>query len=46
MLATIFQLVGLACISFGIGLFSMPFGIVATGISCILVGLAFEKGDE
>jgi hypothetical protein len=46
LLATILQIVGLACISIGFGLFSLPLGIVATGISCILVGLAFERGNE
>ena len=46
MIATILQLVGLACITLGLGLFSLPLGIVATGISCIVVGLAFERGNE
>ena len=46
LIATILQLVGLACISLGLGLFSLPLGIVATGISCIVVGLAFERGNE
>lgn len=46
LLATILQLVGLACISIGLGLFSLPLGIVATGVSCIFVGLAFERGNE
>ena len=46
LLATILQLVGLVCISLGLGLFSLPLGIVATGVCCILVGLAFERGNE
>lgn len=46
MLATIFQLVGLTCISVGLGLFSLPLGIIAAGFSCVLVGLAFERGND
>ena len=42
--ATILQLVGLTAISIGLGVFSLPLGIVAAGASALLVGLAIEKG--
>jgi len=42
--ATILQLIGLTAISLGLGFFSLPMGIVAAGASCLLVGLAIEKG--
>ena len=45
MIASILQLVGLVAISLGLGLFSLPLGIVALGASCLLVGLAIEKGQ-
>jgi hypothetical protein len=44
-IASILQLVGLVAISLGLGLFSLPLGIVALGASCLLVGLAIEKGQ-
>lgn len=45
MIATILQLVGLASISLGLGLFILPLGIIAAGASCVLIGLAIEKGQ-
>ena len=45
MIATILQLVGLASISLGLGLFILPLGIIAVGASCLLIGLAIEKGQ-
>jgi hypothetical protein len=45
-IATILQLVGLTFISVGLGLFSLPLGIIAAGVSCVLVGLAFERGND
>lgn len=44
MVATVLQIVGLAAISFGLGLFSIPLGIVAFGASCVLLGIAIERG--
>jgi hypothetical protein len=43
--ATILQLIGLALICIGLGVFSLPLGIVAAGASALLVGLAIEKGQ-
>lgn len=46
MFATILQLVGLTAISIGIGIFSLPLGIIAVGASALLIGLAIEKGNQ
>ena len=32
--------------SLGLGLFDLSLGIIAFGASCLVVGLAIEKGDE
>lgn len=45
MTATILQVVGLSAISLGLGLFILPLGIIAVGASCLLIGLAIEKGE-
>jgi len=45
MFATILQLLGLTSISIGLGVFSLPLGIVAAGASALLIGLAIEKGQ-
>jgi len=45
LIATILQLVGLASISLGLGLFILPLGIIAAGASFLLIGLAIEKGQ-
>jgi hypothetical protein len=45
MFATILQLVGLTAISIGLGVFSLPLGIIAAGASALLIGLAIEKGQ-
>jgi hypothetical protein len=44
LIPSILQVVGLATISLGLGLFILPLGIVAAGVSILLIGLAFEKG--
>lgn len=44
MLAEILQIVGLVAISFGLGIFSLPLGIVAAGVSALVVGIAIERG--
>ena len=45
LIPTILQVVGLAIISIGLGLFILPLGIVAAGASCLLIGIAIEKGQ-
>ena len=45
MIPSILQVVGLATISIGLGLFILPLGIVAAGACILLVGIAFEKGQ-
>jgi hypothetical protein len=45
LIPSILQVVGLATISLGLGLFILPLGIVAAGVSLLLVGIAFEKGQ-
>lgn len=45
MFATVLQMIGLAAISLGLGLFSIPLGVVALGASCLLVGIAIERGN-
>ena len=45
MIPTILQVVGLAIISIGLGLFILPLGVVAAGASCLLIGIAIEKGQ-
>jgi len=44
LIATIFQAVGVAVISVGLGLFFLPAGVVAAGVGCLLFGLALERG--
>jgi hypothetical protein len=44
LLATILQVSGLAAVSIGITMFSIPAGIIFAGISFILLGLALERG--
>lgn len=44
MIAAIVQILGLTVISVGLGFIYIPAGIVAFGASCVLVGLALEKG--
>jgi hypothetical protein len=40
----ILQIGGLTITSFGIGLVNIPAGIIATGVSIFLFGLALERG--
>jgi hypothetical protein len=44
-MATVFQILGLASVSIGITLWSIPAGIVFAGVALVLVGLALEKGN-
>lgn len=46
MLSTILQVLGLASISFGLGLFSLPLGIIAFGASCVLTGISLERDGK
>lgn len=45
MLASILQVIGLTAISLGLGLFSVPLGIIAFGASCLVVGIAIERSN-
>lgn len=45
MVASLLQIVGLGAISIGLGLFSIPLGIVAGGVSCLIIGVALERGN-
>jgi len=42
-LATMIQLVGLALLTSGAMIFSVPLGLIVAGISALLVGLALER---
>jgi hypothetical protein len=44
LLATLLQITGLIAVSVGIGLIFIPAGIIALGISGVLIGLALERG--
>jgi hypothetical protein len=44
-MASIFQFVGLASISIGITMWSIPAGIVFAGVALVLIGLSLEKGN-
>lgn len=46
MIASVLQIIGLASISIGLGLIFIPAGVIAFGASCLLVGLALEKGKR
>lgn len=43
MFASILQIGGLLALSLGIGLIYLPAGIIAGGLSMILVGLSLER---
>jgi hypothetical protein len=43
MVATAIQLIGLAAIVVGVGLFSVPAAVVAFGIGAVLFGTALER---
>ena len=42
-MATMIQLVGLALLTSGAMIFSVPLGLIVAGISALLVGLALER---
>lgn len=44
MLATIFQALGVAITSVGIGLWFPPAGVIAFGVGMVLFGIAMERG--
>jgi len=44
LLPTLLQISGLIAVSVGLGLFSIPLGIIAAGVSVTLIGLALERG--
>lgn len=43
MLATVFQLVGVAVIVGGIALLSIPAAVIAGGLALVLIGLAVSR---
>jgi hypothetical protein len=44
LLPTLLQVTGLIAISLGIGFVFIPAGIIAGGVSAVLIGLALERG--
>ena len=46
MLSTVLQVLGLAAISLGLGLFSIPLGIIAFGASCVVTGISLERDGK
>lgn len=46
MVATIFQAVGLAIVSLGVGLWSVPAGLVVAGLGVLAFGLALDKAGK
>jgi len=44
LISSIIQAIGLVTISIGVGLIYVPAGITVLGISCVLIGLALERG--
>lgn len=46
MIASVLQVIGLTIISIGLGLVFIPLGVAAFGASCVIVGLALEKGKK
>jgi len=45
MLIPALQLLGACLISIGLGMFSLPLGVIAAGVCLLIVGLAFEVGE-
>lgn len=43
MLATVLQAVGIAVVSFGVGLWFPPAGVIVAGVGIVLFGLALER---
>ena len=43
MFSTIIQVLGLTAISVGLGLLLLPLGIIAGGVSLLLIGIAMER---
>lgn len=46
MVATILEIVGLCLVSFGIGCFNIPAGLIAAGLSCVVLGVSIERGAK
>lgn len=44
MIANILQVAGAVTVSLGIGILFPPAGIIALGISAILIGISLERG--
>lgn len=45
MLAAVLQVAGAVAISVGVGLLSIPAGVIACGVFAVLFGLALSRGD-
>lgn len=43
MIATIFQAVGIAVVSVGVGMAWLPAGVIVCGVGLVLFGLALER---
>jgi len=43
LLPTIFQAIGIAVISFAVGLIFVPAGLICAGVGVLLFGLALER---
>ena len=44
-MAIILQIIGAVVLNVGVGIFSVPAGIILSGITLILFGLAYERRD-
>jgi hypothetical protein len=45
-IATVLQAIGIAAVAFGVGIFSIPGGIITAGAGAVLFGLAIERGEQ
>lgn len=39
------QIIGMACIAIGVGLLSLPFGIIVGGVAMIATGVSLKIGE-
>lgn len=45
-LASVVQIIGFALVSFGLATVSIPAGIIAAGVSCLLIGISLERSAQ
>ncbi len=43
MLATILQVTGVALVSIGLGIWFLPLGVIAAGLSAVAIGISLER---